>query len=112
MSTSQKILPGTKYHLLLIDFHAKLIQDNGIEFLFSHPDRHLINGGHIDTLNHGIGIHIAEVGHFLAQGLTQFMLRTKHQYIGLNTHTLQFFYRMLSGFCLQLLGCSEIGHIG
>ena len=44
--------------------------------------------------------------------LTQVMLRTQHEHLGLDTQSLQLLHAGLGGFRLQLTGSSQIRHIG
>ena len=76
-------------------FHPCFSQNDFIEFLLLHFQRHLINRRYIDGLNDGIGFDITEQRYFTTQIDTQLMLGTQHENIRLNTDFLQLLYRVL-----------------
>ena len=97
---------------LAIDGQAGLGEHELVEMLLVHLQRDFVNRGHVDRLDDSGRVYITEEGHLLAQVQREVVLGTQHQNIGLDTHLLQLFYRVLGRFGLQLFGGSDIGHIG
>ena len=93
-------------------FHPRFSQNDFIEFLLLHFQRHLINRRYIDGLNDGIGFDITEQRYFTTQIDTQLMLGTQHENIRLNTDFLQLLYRVLGRLGLQLFGGGNKRNIG
>ena len=107
----QKLVPLLHVGLAL-DLEAGLLQDDVVQALLVHLQGHLIDGGHVQALHHGIGAHVAELGHLFAHRGRQRVLGAQHQHVGLDTLLLQQLDAVLRRLGLQLLGCADIGHIG
>ena len=88
-----------------------LAQDNLVEFLLVHLDGHLVDGGHVDRLDNGVGVDVAELGHLAAHGCRYVLLSAENQDVGLDTHRLQLLHRVLCRLGFQLLGSAYVGHI-
>ena len=91
---------------------TQFFENHAVDTLILHAHRHLIDGGHVGALEHGVRTHVAEVGHFLAQRGRQRMLCAQNEDIGLNPFALQLFDGVLRGFGLQLARSRQIRHIG
>ena len=80
--------------------------------LLVHLDGHLVDGGHVDRLEHGVGRHVAEqcnlAAHFVGYGV----FGAEHQHIGLYAQLLELLHGVLGGFGFQLLCRCDVGHIG
>ncbi len=77
-----------------------------------HHERHLVDGGAVDRLGHGLDRDIAELCHLAPHGQRYLFLGAQHQYVGLDAHLLQHLHAVLCGLGLELLGSLDIGHIG
>ena len=92
--------------------HTQLFKNHAVNALILHTHRHLINGGHIRTLEHGIGTHITEVCHLLAKSSIEFVFSAEHQDVRLNTFALQLLHRVLRRFGFEFSCSSQIRNIG
>ena len=92
--------------------HSESGKDELVQSLLVHVQRHFIDTGQIFTLNHAVGAHVAERRHLMQYLRAKMLLRAKNEYIGLDTQTLQFLYRMLGGFRLQFSGRFQVRDIG
>ena len=91
---------------------ARLLEDDVVQSLLVHHQRHLIDGGHVEALHHGVGTDVAELRHLLQHHRRQLVLGAQHEDIGLDTFLLQQLDTVLGGLGLELLGSGDIGDIG
>ena len=80
-----KELPPSLQLRCRTNLHAYFTQDNLIHLLTLQYQRHLIDGRHVNGLDHRILGHITEKRYLTQQVLVQLMLRTQHQNIRLDT---------------------------
>ena len=107
----KKRMPGSHCRCLA-HRDSNLAHDGSIESLALHADRHLVDAGHVLTLNDALQVYITERCHLHAHCIIKVAFGAKHEDVGLNSHALQFLHRVLRGFGLQLVGSFQIGHIG
>ena len=104
-------MPGS-HRRRLAHRDSNLAHDGSIESLALHTDWHFVDAGHVLTLNDALQVYITERCHLHAHCIIKVAFGAKHEDVGLNSHALQFLYRVLRGFGLQLVGSLQIGHIG
>ena len=110
LELSQEVVPLVHVGLT-VTLQASFLEDDVVQTLLMHLQRHLIDGGHVQRLHHSVGADVAELGHLLQHGGRQLMLGAQHQDVGLDTLLLQQLDTVLRGLCLELLGRADIGHI-
>ena len=91
---------------------SHLLQDGGIQLLCLHQDGHLVDGGGVNALHHGILVHVAELGHLLAQVGVQLMFGAEYEDVRLDTGALQLLDGVLRGLGLQFAGSGQVGDVG
>ena len=72
--------------------------------------RHLIDGGHIQGLDHGLRVHVAKQRDLLLHPPGQRPLGAAHDHVGLNPNAAEFLHAVLRGFRLQLPRRRQVGH--
>ena len=66
-----------------------LPQHDFVEMLLMHQERHLIDCGGVDALDHRVGLDVAELRHFAAHADGDVFFGAKHKHVGLYAHLLQ-----------------------
>ena len=97
---------------LAVAGEPRLLEDDVVETLLVHLEGHLIDGGHVQALYHGVGADVAELGHLLEHGGGQLVLGAQHQDVGLDAFLLEQFHAVLGGLGLEFLGSADVGDIG
>ncbi len=97
---------------LTLRVYAGLLKHNLVEPLGMHHQRHLIDCGSVKALEHSVGGDVAELGNLAAHRCRDLLLCAQHEDVGLNASLLKHLHGVLCGFCLQLLGCLQIRHVG
>ena len=101
VTTFQEAAPRTEARRVAYG-KSHLLQDGSVQLLLLHQDGHFVDSRRIDALHHGFHIHVAELGHLLAEVQVQLMLRAQYQDIRLDAGALQFLHRVLGRLGLQL----------
>ena len=96
---------------LAVGGQTRLLEDDVVQALLVHLEGHLIDGGHVERLHHGVGADVAELRHLLHHGGGQLVLGAQHEDVGLDTFLLQQLDAVLGGLGLELLGSADVGDI-
>ena len=83
-----------------------------VQAFFHQQQRHVIDGFRIDTLDDCAGGDVAEARHFGAHCVGEFVFRSAHQDVRLNTEFEQLLHGVLGRFGLELSGCRQVGDEG
>ena len=91
---------------------TSLLEDDLVQALAMHHQRHLIDARRVEALSHCVGAHVAKLRHLAAVGGRHLTLGAKHEHVGLDTHLLQLLHTVLRGLGLELASGLDVGNIG
>ena len=92
--------------------NAQLPADNGRKIALFQHDGSFIQLRQGDVFNHAVGLHVAEHGNLLENGILQRLIAAQDDDVRLHAHALQFLYRMLSGLGLVFVRAAQEGNQG
>ena len=92
--------------------HAQALEYDHIQAFVHHHQRHIIDGFRINALDHSVGCHVAESGHFGTYAWGQLVLGPAHQDVGLYAKLHHLLHRVLGGLGFQLARRIEVGDEG
>ena len=96
-------------HIRLGGFQTKLGADSlGESALFKHNGS-FVEDGDCAVFDDAVRLDVAEHGDFLDNGVFERLVAAKNDDTGVDSHALQLFYGVLSGFCLVFVGAAEVG---
>ena len=85
--------------------HHDLVQTTGVQH-----QRALVQAGHGQVLDHTLRLHIAEGADLAADIAAHAAVRTQDDNVGVHTHALQLFHRVLCGLGFVLVRAGNVGH--
>ena len=92
-------------HVQLELFHHHIIQTVGVEH-----QRALVQAGHGQVLNNALRLDIAEGADLAADVAAHAAVRTQDDNVGVHTHALQLFHRVLCGLGFIFVRAGNVGH--
>ena len=106
----EEFLPRCEVRRLVSGGHAQFFEHNLIQTFFHQKQRHVINGFRIDALDDRAGGDVAEPSYFGSDRIGQFVFRSAHQDVRLNTEFQQLLDGVLGRLGLQFAGCRQVGN--
>ena len=105
----EEFLPSLKIQRLFCGGHPQFFEHDLVQAFFHQQQRHVIDGFRIDALDDCAGGDVAEARHFGAHRVGEFVFRSAHQDVRLNTEFEQLLHGVLGRFGLELSGCRRRG---
>ena len=108
----EEFLPSLKVRRLIGDGHPQFFEHDLVQAFIHQQQRHIIDGFRIDALDDRARGDVTEARHFGAHRVGEFVFRSAHQDVRLNTEFQQLLHGVLGRFGLEFSGCRQIGDQG